>query len=50
MGVNRIGEGLGSDHIGLINLGFLKCYEKLLKGFKQGCNTCLKDLSPTTVC
>lgn len=35
-GGNRVGEGLGPDLLGLINLSFLKCNEKSLKGTEQG--------------
>lgn len=35
-GGNRVGEGLGPDLLGLINLSFLKCDNKSLKGIEQG--------------
>lgn len=34
-GGNRVGEGLGPDLLGLINLSFLKCNEKSLKGIER---------------
>lgn len=44
-GGKLVGQELELDHARLINLGFLKCNEKPLKGLKQGSDMCLEDLS-----
>lgn len=43
--VRATGGGLRPDHVGIINLGFLKYNEKPLKGLKQGSDICLNDIS-----